>query len=508
MGALHHRSCRRLILAVGLFASVLGAGFHVSAESPANGPTAVAHDTHGENHAGHTDPFSFVLIELAAIVVVAIFGRWMAGRCNQPAVLGELLIGVVLGNIGYWLGRPFFIMIMHMNEARDLAEAVWQSGAAVATAAQTVFSAEQLAAGGLGERLVQIMTGPQGSAYILMGTAVWMFSSLGVILLLFMVGLESSIGEMLKVGTRAAMVAIVGIVVPFVLGYVSSRLLLPDAEAAVHYFLAATLCATSVGITARVFKDLNALQLPEAKVILGAAVIDDVLGLIILAVVAGVAQTGRVESGQIIQISLMSVIFLGAVMLIGERFAHSAARVVGLLDRDNNKLLFPLALAFLLSWVANQIQLAPIVGAFAAGLILHERNFEAHSKFTMEELIAPLERIFAPVFFVLMGMQVNLASFVEPSTIWLALAFTVAAIIGKIVCGWPAGPGVDRLSIGIGMVPRGEVGLIFASIGRSLGVISDTVFSALVVMVMLTTLLTPPALKWSLGRIQQRAATP
>ena len=322
-------------------------------------------------------------------------------------------------------------------------------------------------------------------------------SSLGVILLLFMVGLESSGTELVKGGARAMAVAVVGIVAPFGLGYVTSTWLLPDLSMPAHLFLSATLCATSVGITARVFRDLNAMQRPVAKIILGAAVIDDVLGLIILAVVVGIVSTGEVRVSEIVRISLLSAAFLGTVMVLGERFARAGARVVGFLDRDNNKLLFPLAMAFALSWLANKIELATIVGAFAAGLIVNEQQFKDEGKVaTIEQLIAPLERIFAPVFFVLMGMQVNLASFLDPGTITLALAFTVVAIIGKIVAGLPAGRGFDRLSIGLGMTPRREVGLIFAGIGKGIGVVDDSVFSALVVMVMLTTLVPPPALKW------------
>ena len=450
---------------------------------------------------GHSDPFSFILIELAIIIFVAMLGRWLAGRFDQPAVLGELLIGVVLGNIGYWLGRPFFVLVMHLGDAGSLFEEVWRTGASVADAAGRVFSETQLAAGGVGAELLGIMTGPDGIQFILMAVSLWMFSSLGVILLLFMVGLESSVAEMIKVGGRASVVAVVGVVVPFGLGFAVSTWLLPDLSTPVHLFLGATLCATSVGITARVFKDLGALQRREARIILGAAVIDDVLGLIILAVVAGIVVTGEIQSMEIIRISVLSVLFLGTVMLFGERLARWGARIVASLDRDNNKLLFPLALAFAMSWFANQIELATIVGAFAAGLILCDQHFDEHSRgVTIEDLIAPFEKIFAPVFFVLMGMQVNLVSFLQPGIISLAIALTVAAIVGKLIAGMPAGAGVDRLTVGLGMVPRGEVGLIFASIGKGLGVVNDAVFSALVVMIMVSTLLTPPALKWSLSR--------
>ena len=163
--------------------------------------------------------------------------------------------------------------------------------------------------------------------------------------------------------------------------------------------------------------------------------------------------------------------------------------------------MFPIALAFTLAWLASSIQLASIVGAFAAGLIVSDEYFhQDRNGLKIEDLVEPLESIFAPVFFVLIGMQVNLAVFVEPSTLLLAAAFTVVAVVGKIAAGAVAGPDVDRLTVGIGMVPRGEVGLIFASIGKALGVLDDTMFSAIVVMVIVTTFGTPLALRWSTER--------
>ena len=302
-----------------------------------------------------------------------------------------------------------------------------------------------------------------------------------------MVGLQSSVAELRKVGVRASMVAVVGVAAPFVLGVVLGGWLLPEEGTSAHLFVAATLCATSVGITARVLKDLGKVQTPEARVILGAALIDDVLGLLLLAVVAGIATTGSVDPVEVARLSGLSVLFLGVVLLFGERIARGAAHIFERLDREGGKLLFPLALAFALAWVADLVQLASIVGAFAGGLIISEEYFAKGSRgWKIEDLVAPLETIFAPVFFVLMGMQVNLASFANPSTLLLAGAFTAAAIVGKLVAGLPAGRGVDRLSVGMGMVPRGEVGLIFASIGKTMGVVSDAVFSAIVIMVIAT----------------------
>ena len=320
-----------------------------------------------------------------------------------------------------------------------------------------------------------------------------------------MVGLQSSVTEMRRVGVRATLVALVGVIAPFGLGLTLSRWLLTDGDLPSHLFVAATLCATSVGITARVFEDLGGLRSAEARVILGAAVIDDVLGLLLLAVVTGIAATGTVDPREVVRISTLAAIFLGAVLLFGERVARRAAHFFEELDRQQGKLIFPIALAFTLAWLANMVELAAIVGAFAGGLIVSEEYFSEDSRgWKIEDLVAPLEAIFAPVFFVLMGMQVNLSALVEPSTLLLASAFTVVAIIGKLAAGAPAGRQVDRLTVGVGMIPRGEVGLIFASIGNGIGIVSDAVFSAIVVMVMVTTFVTPVALRWSMARAAGR----
>jgi Kef-type K+ transport system membrane component KefB len=300
-------------------------------------------------------------------------------------------------------------------------------------------------------------------------------------------------------------VAVIGIVAPFALGYLTTSLLLPAAPIAVHLFVGATLSATSVGITARVFQDLRRLQSAEAKLILSAAVIDDVLGLIVLAVVAGVVATGGIHLGEIARITLLSAAFMATVIFLGDRIARRLARAFRRLEPTQTRLLFALTLAFLMGWLANLIGLATIVGAFAAGLIVSDTHFPARegghdaSGETVHALVAPLEQIFAPVFFLLMGMQVNLSTFARPGTLGVAAGLTVAAVAGKVICGLAAGK-TDRLSVGLGMVPRGEVGLIFASVGKGLGVIDAGLFSAVVIMVMVTTMMTPIALKWSLGR--------
>jgi Kef-type K+ transport system membrane component KefB len=352
---------------------------------------------------------------------------------------------------------------------------------------------------------VEALGGDQGGQWAVMTLVIWLLSNLGVMLLLFMVGMESSVEELVGVGPRALVVAVVGIVAPFAAGFATTSLLLPAAPTAVHLFVGATLSATSVGITARVFQDLRRLQSPEAKLILSAAVIDDVLGLIVLAVVAGVVATGGIHLGEVARISLLSAAFMAAVVFLGDRIARRLAGGFRRLEPTQTRLLFALTLAFLMGWLANLIGLATIVGAFAAGLIVSDTHFPAREgeggapDETVHALIAPLEQIFAPVFFLLMGMQVNLSTLARPGTLGVAAALTAAAVLGKIVCGLVAGK-TDRLSVGLGMVPRGEVGLIFASVGKGLGVIDDALFSAVVIMVMVTTMMTPIALKWSLSR--------
>ena len=452
---------------------------------------------------GHADPFAPILLELAVVVLAAAVGRRAAGLAGQPAVLGELVIGVVIGNVGYWLGSPLFVLLMHMDEATKLVAASWNSPETVAQTAARLFPAAELGPGSVGERLVRALDGAQATRWVLLTLVIWFLSNLGVILLLFMVGMESSVDELIGVGPRALVVAVVGIVAPFAAGFLTTSLLLPAASTAVHLFVGATLSATSVGITARVFQDLRRLQSPEARLILSAAVIDDVLGLIVLAVVAGVVATGGVQLGEVARIAVLSTAFMAAVIFLGDRIARRLASAFGRLEPTQTRLLFALTLAFLMGWLANSIGLAAIVGAFAAGLIVSDTHFPVRAGAghpeTVHSVVAPLEQIFAPVFFLLMGMQVNLSTFSRPGTLAMAAALTVAAVGGKILCGVVAGA-IDKLSVGLGMVPRGEVGLIFASVGKGLGVIDDALFSAVVIMVMVTTMMTPIALKWSLGR--------
>jgi Kef-type K+ transport system membrane component KefB len=281
----------------------------------------------------------------------------------------------------------------------------------------------------------------------------------------------------------------------------------------VHAFLGATLAATSVGITARVLQDLNRARSREAQVILGAAVVDDVIGLVILAAVTaviGAADRGAAVSyGELAGTLLKAIGFLGGGLALG---AVASGRLFALASRLRAHavlLTLGLAFCFVFSWLASAVGLAAIVGAFAAGLVLedwHFHPFTGRGERSLRESIEPIAAVLVPVFFVLMGMRTDLRSFAQPGVAALAIALTLAAIVGKQACSLGVlRRGIDPLSVGIGMIPRGEVGLIFANIGLGLTVMGERVidpaaFSAIVVMVVVTTLVTPPALKWSLNR--------
>ena len=401
--------------------------------------------------AAHHDPVAPVLLGLAIILVAAKAGGALAERVGQPAVLGELVFGVAMGNLHLLTPIELFAPL------RD-------------------------------DPMLDI------------------FARVGVIVLLFEVGLETRVADLMKVGASSLAVAVAGVVVPMGLGFVLGELMLPEASQSAHLFLGATLSATSVGITARVLKDLGRLQARESRIILGAAVIDDVLGLIILAVVSGIVTAGSVTLWEVTRITLISILFLGGAVVAGPWLLARAVRWLARVKVHGMKLVTALTVCFLMAWLADRLGLAPIVGAFAAGLLLEEwlvEPFQAQE--TLHAMLSPLSTVFVPVFFVLMGFQVHIESFADMSVLALAAAITAAAVIGKQVCSLAVlERGLDRISVGVGMVPRGEVGLIFAGIGRGLGVVDDALFSAIVIMVIVTTFITPPALKMTLAAFERR----
>jgi Kef-type K+ transport system membrane component KefB len=451
---------------------------------------------------GHEDPVAPILIALVLIGMGAAIGGRLMRKLGQPAVLGELLIGMLAANLAYYFREPVITVLREGETIGKLLYAAVSHNISVIEAARRLLPDNDHT-----QLLIQVLSGPAGPTTLAIYQFVDLLSRLAVIILLFLVGLETSVSEMKKVGWTAFWVASIGVVAPFLLGLGVIAMLIPDAPLAKGIFIGAIFTATSVGITARVFRDLKQTHRTEAKIILGAAVIDDVMGLIILAVVSGLVVTGTISLLSASLVTLKATAFLVVAIGLGVWIAPRLAKRVARMDIENSKLLFGMGVAFLFSWLANLVGLAPIVGAFAAGLILEEfflQEFKGHS---LRDLLSPLESLIVPVFFMLMGMQVKLETFADLKVVFLAAVLTLAAILGKVVSGLACSRGVDRLSVGIGMMPRGEVGLIFASIGKGLGVVSDEVFSAVVIMVMVTTLLAPPLLKITLARSAARTST-
>jgi len=345
----------------------------------------------------------------------------------------------------------------------------------------------------LGELLAGVIIGPSVLGLVHESEALHALAELGVLILLFEVGLESDLGDLLRAGLQATLVALVGVTVPFAVGYGVMHWLGHPPLVAV--FVGATLTATSVGITARVLADLGRLQEAAAKVVLGAAVVDDILGLIILAVVTGIAQTGSVSVVSVGLLSGKAVVFLVVAIVLGVRLAPTLLRWIGRLRARGTLIVYAVVFAVALAVVADLIGLATIIGAFAAGLVLATTERRAH----IEERIKPVADLLVPVFFVTVGMKVQpaiLNPFGEDATFGVALLLTAIAVASKLAAGLVVYQrGVRRWPVAVGMVPRGEVGLIFAGTGLAAGVIAEDLYSALVVAVMLTTFAAPPWLK-------------
>jgi len=380
----------------------------------------------------------YFLAELLAILLSAkLFGE-LAERLGQPAVLGELIGGVVLGT-GLF---SFF----HLNDP-----------------------------------------------------ALALMSEVGVILLLFETGIHSDLGQLLKAGPTASAVAAVGVVVPFALGWGLMTVLGRGGMEAV--FVGATLTATSVGITARVLSDMGKLHLPEAQIVLGAAVIDDVLGIMILSAVQGIAVTGSLQWSGVLKTILLSGAFLAAALWLGPYLSNALVKVVHRMRVRGVLVGAAVCFAFAMALAAHALGTAMVVGAFTAGILLARTD----KKEDIDETIRPVVDVFAPVFFVMVGAKVDLAFF-NPfdagnrASLALAALLIVAAVAGKMVSALAVrGRGLNRWAVGIGMIPRGEVGLIFAQIGFTAGLLEPALYAAVVAMVIVTTFLAPPLLKKSLA---------
>ncbi|HEV7765283.1 MAG TPA: cation:proton antiporter [Thermoanaerobaculia bacterium] len=375
-----------------------------------------------------------LLLALIAIFAAAkLFGK-LAERLGQPAVLGELLGGVLIGVSG-----------LHLVDPHDV--------------------------------------------------TIHLLSELGVILLLFLIGLETDLNKLMQVGGAATAVAIVGVALPFIGGAALGYLL--GFPMMVSIFLGAALTATSVGITARVLSDLGHLQDRESQVVLGAAVVDDIIGLVLLTVVSTLAAGGSLTALGVGKIVATAFGFVILAILIGSKLAPLLIRAIDRIEMKRGLFFASVIFAFLLAYIADRVGSAIIIGSFAAGLVLARTGRGKE----IEEEVHDVAQFFIPIFFVVVGAAVDLRSInpFDPDArqfLWIGLALTAIGIVGKVAAGYVVWQkGMRRSVIGVGMIPRGEVGLIFAQIGLSTQLISGGLYSAVALMVMLTTFIAPPLLR-------------
>ncbi len=322
-----------------------------------------------------------------------------------------------------------------------------------------------------------------------------LLSELGVIILLFSIGLETDLAALIRVGAASTMVAVVGVVVPFALGY--GVCLAMGHTQIVAIVVGAAMTATSVGITARVLADLGQLHSAESRVVLGGAILDDVLGLVILTVVSGLVTDGGVSVGGVARVTGIAFGFLVATIVIGRMVLPPLVRLVSRIPQPGTPTIFALMLAFGLGWLAHEAGLAPILGAFAAGVLLAG----SHEKAEIEQGVARLGHFFVPLFFVVVGAAVDLRSMnplesANHRALIVAGLLAVAAVVGKFVAGYaPFWMKANKPLIGVGMIPRGEVGLIFAQMGFTSGIFDAGLFTSVTAVMMITTFITPPLLK-------------
>ncbi|MGB7442909.1 MAG: cation:proton antiporter [Coleofasciculaceae cyanobacterium] len=409
-----------------------------------------------------------VLLSLVVIYFASKLGGEICSRINLPPVLGELVGGVVVGVSALNLlvfpegGADSSSLIINFLES---------TAGLTPEAASSVFQSES--------EVISVL------------------AELGVVILLFEIGLESDLQELIRVGPQAAVVALVGVVAPFAAGTAGLAYLF-NIPAVPAIFAGAALTATSIGITAKVLAEIGRLSSKEGQIIIGAAVLDDVLGIIVLAVVASLAKTGEIIITNVIYLIISAGVFLVGSILLGRFLGPYFVSLVNEMKTRGQVLVTGLIFALVLSYVAAAIGLEAILGAFAAGLILAETE----KRRELEESVIPIADVLTPIFFVVVGAKTDLGVLnpAVPSNregLVLAIFLIVVAIIGKVITGFTVfgQPGINRLAIGVGMIPRGEVGLVFAGVGAASGALSEATEAAIIMMVILTTFIAPPLLR-------------
>ncbi len=420
-----------------------------------------------------------VLLSLVVVYFASKLGGEICTRIDLPPVLGELVGGVIVG-------VSALNLLVFPGAGED------GSGSMIMAFLQ--------------------MTGhltPEAVSYVFhaQSEVISILAEIGVVILLFEIGLESDLKELLRVGIQSTVVAVVGVVVPFALG-TAGLMLIFGVPAVPAIFAGAALTATSIGITAKVLSELGKLASSEGQIIIGAAVMDDVLGIIVLAVVASLARDGEVQIANVLYLIVSAAVFLVGSIWLGRLLAPFFVTLVNEMKTRGQLLLTSLTFVFILSYVAAAVNLESILGAFAAGLILAETEKQSE----LEEQVIPIADMLVPIFFVVVGARTDVSvlnPFVAENREGLIIAafLVVVAILGKVVTGFSVfgKPGINRLAIGVGMVPRGEVGLVFASVGSASGVLSNSLNAAIIVMVILTTFVAPPLLRVAFNRGETEA---
>ncbi len=444
----------------------------------------------------HFDPVSLIIFWVTSIYCLSVIGQFFAKKMGQPSVLGELVMGMIVGNLCFYFKVPEMILLREGGGVFQILPDLLSNHTLLESLSNNIKNYADV------QLIKDALMGEHGADLLYTAYVLDVFSRYGIIYLLFMVGLETSWTELKKTGKPAVMVAIIGVIAPMLLGFTVLYLFFSEQSYQTNLFIAATLSATSVGITARVLQELNKLRSQEAKIILGAAMIDDVLGLFILAVVSSLVLQGQISLFGLFQIITSSIIFFVTALSFGPRLVKFVIARSQFLKLWEAKVIIAFVVIMLFSWIASLLQLSTIIGAFTAGVILDDELFQQtypkESRMKLHDLMAPLQLLLAPLFFFLMGIQVKLESFLDLNVIIIAVVLSVVAILGKLLGGLGANSKTNRQFIGVGMIPRGEVGLIFASMGRSIGVVNDQIFSAIVVMVVVTTIIAPPWMKWSM----------
>lgn len=351
----------------------------------------------------------------------------------------------------------------------------------------------------LGELLAGLVLGPSVLGIIStvgsIGQQLMLFAEIGAIFLLFEIGMETDLRDLVKVGRHALLVAMVGVAVPMLLGVGVALWLMPVGPNAVirALFIGATLAATSVGITARVLSDMGILKRQESQIILGAAVIDDVIGLVILAVVSGIAGGETPNAISIVKIIGVAALFLGGSVWIGLKFGPILGKRVRSMKVKAAYTSFVVICLFFMAAAAQLAGLAVIIGAFAAGIVV---NRSSQSE-TVHQRLSAVGEIFTPVFFVMMGAQMDLHSLKSADSVLVfTIALIIVAVIGKLASCLPLiRSKMQILLVGVGMIPRGEVGIIFATIGLKAGAFDHVLYTVILILVMFTTFITPVWLK-------------